>query len=177
MAEKLKVELQDDEGNIYYLHTDASVVFCEDGQTVEAKMLQKIDQSAIIQNATTAATNKVVSAAVAKNLQDQITSQNTKIIIDHGENYIKYANGLMECWGECTTYGQTGVAVVTFPAAFADLTYVPFVCSEYYGSNYPAFLCSVQRASANTMNVYTRQAGGGILGGVTCEWRAVGRWK
>ncbi len=79
MADKLKVELQDENGNIYYLHTSADVVFCEDGTTVEAKLNGKIDKADIIQNATTAATDKVPSAAVAKNLQDQITAQNTKI--------------------------------------------------------------------------------------------------
>lgn len=39
----------------------------------------KIDKSDIVQNATTSATNKIVSAAVAKNLQDQITKQNTNM--------------------------------------------------------------------------------------------------
>lgn len=79
MADKLKVELQDENGNIYYLHTSADVVFCEDGTTVEAKLNGKIDEADIIQNATTAATDKVPSAAVAKNLQDQITAQNTNL--------------------------------------------------------------------------------------------------
>lgn len=79
MAEKLKVELQDDKGNIYYLHTGASVVFCEDGSTVQSKLNGMVKKSDIIQNATTAATDKVVSGAVAKNLQDQISEQNTKI--------------------------------------------------------------------------------------------------
>ena len=35
MSEKLKVELQDSEGNVYYLHTDSSVVFREDGTPIE----------------------------------------------------------------------------------------------------------------------------------------------
>lgn len=39
----------------------------------------KIDKSSIIQNATTTDTTKVVSAAVAKALQDQITEQNTNL--------------------------------------------------------------------------------------------------
>lgn len=119
MADKLLVELHDEEGNIYYLHTDASIVFCEDGQSVADKLVKmkgatataagasgfvpapaagaqgkylcgdgtwqtptdntKIPTANIVQNATTAATDKVPSAAVAKDLQDQITQQNTKI--------------------------------------------------------------------------------------------------
>ena len=77
-AEKLLVELYDAYGNKYYLHTDASVVYCSDGETVESKLAKKIDKTAIVQNASTNATDKIVSAAVAKVLQDQITEQNTK---------------------------------------------------------------------------------------------------
>lgn len=38
MAEKLYVELQDDEGNVYYLYTSSSTVFCEDGKSVQEKI-------------------------------------------------------------------------------------------------------------------------------------------
>lgn len=80
MAEVLKIQVEDENGNIYYLHTTADVVFCEDGKSVQEKMGEKIDKSAIIQNATTVATDKVPSAAVVKNLQDQISAQNTNTI-------------------------------------------------------------------------------------------------
>ena len=84
MAEKLLVQLEDSVGNIYYLHTSADVVFCEDGISVQTKLAQKIEKADIIQNATTASTTKVVSASVAKNLQDQINEQNTKLPIYSG---------------------------------------------------------------------------------------------
>lgn len=54
---------------VYVLQTD-----------FEERMLQKIDVAAIVQNATTAATDKVASAAVTKELQDQITTQNMKLL-------------------------------------------------------------------------------------------------
>ena len=38
MAEKLLVELQDDKGNIFYLHTSSAAVFCADGKTVQEKI-------------------------------------------------------------------------------------------------------------------------------------------
>lgn len=44
------------------------------------KILAKVRAALIIQNATTAATDKVASAAVTKNLQDQITEQNTNML-------------------------------------------------------------------------------------------------
>lgn len=122
MAEKLKVELQDDKGNIYYLHTGASVVFCEDGSTVQSKLNGMVKKSDIIQNATTAATDKVVSGAVAKNLQDQISEQNTKIIVENKTvqisagadySYVPYKSGYVLASAKGTTFSGvyvTGIA-------------------------------------------------------------------
>ena len=45
MPQKLKVELQDENGNVYYLHTAADVVFLEDGTTVEAALDAKVTKS------------------------------------------------------------------------------------------------------------------------------------
>ena len=45
MVQKLKVELQDENGNIYYLHTAADVVFLDDGTTVEAALEKKVTAS------------------------------------------------------------------------------------------------------------------------------------
>ena len=45
MSQKLKVELQDENGNIYYLHTAADVVFLDDGTTVEAALEKKVTAS------------------------------------------------------------------------------------------------------------------------------------
>lgn len=110
MAEKLKVELSDDNGNVYYLHTDASVVFCEDGTPVETKLNQMLSKSDIVQNATTAATNKVPSAAVAKNLQDQITQQNTKF-----EDVTDKFN-----WGTATNYMAYKIGKTVFFSAMCN---------------------------------------------------------
>lgn len=38
MSNVLKVQVQDEAGNIYYLHTSADIVFCEDGTSVEEKL-------------------------------------------------------------------------------------------------------------------------------------------
>lgn len=45
MSQKLKVELQDENGNIYYLHTAADVVYLDDGTTVEAALEKKVNAS------------------------------------------------------------------------------------------------------------------------------------
>ena len=45
MPQKLKVELQDENGNVYYLHTAADVIFLEDGTTVEAALETKVTKS------------------------------------------------------------------------------------------------------------------------------------
>lgn len=45
MPNKLKIEVQDSEGNVYYLHTSADVVFLEDGTTVETAISEKVEKS------------------------------------------------------------------------------------------------------------------------------------
>lgn len=95
MSEILKVKVQDENGNVFYIHTSADVVFCADGTSVQDRLGQKLDKSVIIQNATTAATDKVPSAAVAKDLQDQINQQNTKNTVPISKN--SYINGEVTC--------------------------------------------------------------------------------
>ncbi|MBU9728262.1 hypothetical protein, partial [Diplocloster modestus] len=47
MSEILKIECQDENGNIFYSHTSADVVFCADGETVEQKLaaLEEADRN------------------------------------------------------------------------------------------------------------------------------------
>ena len=77
--EKLLVELQDEHGNIYYLHTDGRVVFCSDGESVESKLNKKVNTADIINNCTSTATNKPLAAAQGKTLWERITSVITSL--------------------------------------------------------------------------------------------------
>ena len=77
--EKLLVELQDEHGNIYYLHTDGRVVFCSDGEQVESKLNKKVNTADIINNCTSTATNKPLAAAQGKTLWERITSVITSL--------------------------------------------------------------------------------------------------
>ena len=80
MSEILKVQLEDSEGNVYYLKNDANNVFCTDGQSVQTKLNNTINKSDLIQDSNTNDTTKVVSAAVTKNIQDQINNFKSDII-------------------------------------------------------------------------------------------------
>lgn len=61
-------------GKKKYLNLEGLTYLCS---KIKDALTLKLDKSQIVQNATTAATDKVPSAAVAKNLQDQITQLNT----------------------------------------------------------------------------------------------------
>lgn len=118
MSEKLKVQVQDENGNIFYIHTSADIVFCEDGTSVETRLGQKIDSANIVQNATTAAADKIPSAAVAKNLQDQISGLNTK--------------------SQWRAQNTTGTNVITIPSEADEA--VVFVFEESRSVSYTFFL-------------------------------------
>ena len=72
MPQLLKVQLEDEDGNIYYLHTSGDSVFLDDGRTVQAAIEQTVRQSAI-SNVQVNDSSKVPSAALAYAMQQQIT--------------------------------------------------------------------------------------------------------
>ena len=74
MAEILKVQLEDSDGNTYYLKTDANNVYCEDGFTVQHYLNNVILKDKIINNTDTADSTKVASSYVTNNLQKQINT-------------------------------------------------------------------------------------------------------
>lgn len=86
-------------GKKKYLNLEGLTYLCS---KIKDALTLKLDKSQIVQNATTAATDKVPSAAVVKNLQDQITQLNTNIVIhaysaeffDGDATVLKIKNGL-----------------------------------------------------------------------------------
>lgn len=92
MALKLKVELQDSDGNIYYLHTTADVVFCGDGETVEHKLSNAIYKSNVINNCTSEDVDRPLAAAQGKTIWNKILEIASSIIThkastDHDGRY------------------------------------------------------------------------------------------
>lgn len=97
MSQLLKVQLEDEDGNIYCLHTSGDSVFLDDGRTVQAAIEQTVRQSAI-SNVQVNDTSKVPSAALAYAMQQQITENeeaitglNSELINDSG---LSLANGI-----------------------------------------------------------------------------------
>ena len=94
--------------------------------------------------------------------------------------YVKYVDGRMEQWGRATIpggTGGTGSVVVELPQEYSNVLYNIAATPEYAGSSYPTFEVSVQALTQSTFAIYTRQSGGGILGGVKVHWRVTGTWK
>lgn len=106
-----------------------------------------------------------------------VAQLNDNTIIEQGANHTKYANGKLECWGRSTTSGSTGGATIDFPVDFIDASYIVLATPSYHSSGYPTFECSTQRSTVSAFNLYTRKSDGGLLGGVICNWYAIGRWK
>lgn len=106
-----------------------------------------------------------------------VAELNDNTIIEQGANHTKYANGKLECWGRSTTSGSTGGATIDFPVDFIDASYIVLATPSYHSSGYPTFECSTQRSTVSAFNLYTRKSDGGLLGGVVCNWYAIGRWK
>ena len=84
MSQLLKVQLEDEDGNIYYLHTSGDSVFLDDGRTVQAAIEHTVRQSAI-SNVQVNDTSKVPSAALAYAMQQQITENEDAISVLNSE--------------------------------------------------------------------------------------------
>ena len=90
MSQLLKVQLEDEDGNVYYLHTSGDSVFLDDGRTVQAAIEQTVRQSSI-SNVQVNDSSKVPSAALAYAMQQQIT-ENEEAITGLNSDAIKQFN-------------------------------------------------------------------------------------
>lgn len=109
-----------------------------------------------------------------------LSSLNNNSISALGDNYVKFANGLMIQWGRVDSpssgSGGKGYATVTFPQPFVNTVYFPIATSEYITS-ITAFMVSVQRTSKSQMYIYCRSDSGGAVTGTYIYWIAIGSWK
>lgn len=155
MAEKLLVELQDDKGNIFYLHTSSAAVFCADGKTVQEKI------GTVKGRITTKENLKLVTEAnylpEAKAVKDYFDELNGKIIkktvtftgtiapkstvsvskdftMDAGYQYLAAALGYVSNIGAlcaCCNYTQNKVNLGIYNNHSGNLSYeVSIVISE-----------------------------------------------
>ena len=94
--------------------------------------------------------------------------------------YKKYANGLIEYWGRCSSPAQgtggQGFATINFPVPFKDMNYIVTATAEYANSSTITFETSIQRTSASRAYIYTRTNTGSVTG-AWIQWTAKGYWK
>lgn len=96
MSQLLKVQLEDEDGNIYYLHTSGDSVFLDDGRTVQAAIEQTVRQSAI-SNVQVNDSSKVPSAALAYAMQQQITeNENAISVLNSDKGKAIYSSDLFQ---------------------------------------------------------------------------------
>lgn len=115
MSQLLKVQLEDEDGNIYYLHTSGDSVFLDDGRTVQAAIEQTVRQSAI-SNVQVNDTSKVPSAALAYAMQQQITENEDAISVLNSELINGSGLGLTE--GMYSIYAPNTADDMVYPGLY-----------------------------------------------------------
>lgn len=112
---------------------------------------------------------------------DTVAELNGKSIADFGNNYIKYANGILIQWGSATfpsdASGGKGYATIDFPVNFADTSYTIIATATYPGNTLPAFVVSTEVRSTSRAYVYARTVSMTVVTGARCGFAAIGRWK
>lgn len=112
----------------------------------------------------------------AKNLENELADLGGKAILEVGEKYIKYANGIVEQWGRCRS-GSQGFATIEFPVKFENEQYDLQITPEYRNETGPFFAFAQRNPGGEKAYAYTRKADTSILANADVLWRAIGRWK
>lgn len=114
-------------------------------------------------------------------IQEAVTELNKKLSVNtseaNGLTYERYGNGRMKVYGRVTSTSPASVAIVNLAIPFKNTGYTIQATPEYYSSTYATFQISVQKSTASSFNVYTRNNDGSILGGVNVYVMLDGWWK
>ncbi|OOM75507.1 hypothetical protein [Clostridium sp. BL-8] len=141
------VEIQDDQGNIYYPHTNASLVKYNESTVEEAldahgtslseneqDIAKKIDKTSIVNNLTATVAGSVLDATQGKALQDSINTINNTLA---SKATIQKGSTVTVAAGATTYFDMTGFGIAALRA-----TGVSISCE----------LCAI--FSINTLNQY-----------------------
>lgn len=148
--------------------------------TIWNKVVEKFRTTLLVQNATTADTTRAASAAVAKDLQDQITQQNTKIS-DGGEGYVRLPDGTMIQHGFfagslVTNSNKNATRVITFPYEFSKTGFVSVVLTPDTSSYQNGIMFdSLTYTGFRAILMGALAASTSYPSGF--RWIAIGRWK
>lgn len=151
--------------------------------------IKNIPQVEVVNNLTSTATDKALSANMGKTLNDKF---GVDYIVDQGTSgtirWRKWNSGVSECWGT-TTSGNAGWAgwgnlyelnsfpVITFPSIFIEAP--SFSTSVTLASG--AATCGYEIGSITKTNVTglcaLRPNNPGGTTSATFRWHAIGKWK
>lgn len=165
MAEKLMVELQDANGNIFYVQTSATAVFCADGKTVQEKIgtvkgrIATKDNLKLVTEA-----NYLAEAKAVKDLFDELNSNLKKQYVQSGRASTQNVNGYFR------------QAQIAFPKAYKTVPHVVATLLNYQTNAIDVRLgCSVKDISTTGCKVFVMDPEGNITGqGYEITWVAVG---
>lgn len=106
---------------------------------------------------------------------------NGKVIEESGDNYVKYGDGTMECWGRKpfgSITGQTGIYVsVSLPQNYKDTNYNIQLTKAGGGDGYTLIVESVMNIKANSFDIYGWNNRTPTSTVNSYEWRTIGKWK
>lgn len=136
------------------------------------------------------------SIGIVGTVTADITNQNTDSVpntptvksyidaaIEGGENYTKYADGTLICYGKSNiadiTYGSEYNENITLPKSYKDTSFVVLVSIAYGGTSWGNVICRGDATSENTIKLI---AGNYIVSGSTAKdivlsYMTIGKWK
>lgn len=106
---------------------------------------------------------------------------NGKVIEESGDNYVKYADGTMECWGRTifgSITGQTDKYVpISLPQSYKDTNYNIQLTKVGGGTGYTYIVENIMNIAVDSFTIqgWNTTTGTSTLGGYM--WSTIGKWK
>lgn len=91
------------------------------------------------------------------------------LIVEQGNNYIRYYNGLQICWGTTSGGMSSWIFTVTLPKPYKDTTYKVFGTPIAQGSD--SYNFNQQEITSSSQFEIRNRAGSDI------NWLTIGKWK
>ena len=144
----------------------------------------KADDLNEIKNVVNANDNNVGDLADLKTTDvSSVVNAINELIIESGNNYIKFSNGTLICWGETSAFNITSSSQtnndITLPVAYKDSSF-KVICSVSLGGAYWASIVATMGYPLSNSSI--RVMGANYMAGQTIEnikisYITIGKWK
>lgn len=106
---------------------------------------------------------------------------NKKVIEESGNNYVKYGDGTMICWGT-TSVGQLSASsekriTITLPKSYTNSNYYVFLTKKGEGAYWSYVQETVSSRTSSKFVIFTWNNANNVANLASMDYFTIGKWK